>query len=151
MKKQYPLTKAEFKAEVDKYFGGKNIRAEDDLVVVIRAHLLVEMLIEMLLKRNLLNEKILNEHDFTFDMRLTLADSLRLIPDKQLVAIKQLNSIRNKFAHSIKTRIKELDINKIMVVFENKEFYGECKDDKKLMFGLGVYYLLGYLVARVFE
>ncbi len=151
MKKVYPLTESEFNNWVNKYFTGANIVSADDLTVVIRAHLLVEILIEMMLRKSLVNENILSHNDFTFDMKLTLADSMGIISVRPLSAIRQLNSIRNKFAHNIRTRLQDLDISKITKLLNGKNDFKQFKHDKKLMFGLGVHYLLGYLVDSAFS
>ena len=49
------LTKEEFSQNYKKkYFSATALLDADDLTVVVRAHLLIEMLIEMLLKKELL-------------------------------------------------------------------------------------------------
>lgn len=151
MRKVHSLTEDEFKNLVNKYFRGANILLADDLTVVIRAHLLVERLIEMLLRKKLVNIKILEHNDFTFNMKLALVDSLGIISDRLLSAIRQLNNIRNRFAHNISSQLRDVDISEITKFLNSKDYFIKFKGDNKSMLGLGVSYLLGYLIASAFN
>lgn len=162
MKKQYPITQKELKNDyIKKYFSPKSIyMAEDDLTVIIRAHLIVETLLDMLLIKHLNIEKLslLENPYFTFLMKLELIESLGLCLDKKgifLIAIKRLNTIRNYFAHYITTKLENQDISTITLPYksttEGSKTLNKYKNNNKLCFGLGVYYLLGYLEKLVFK
>jgi len=156
VKKQHPLTEDEFKQDyIDKYFRAKSLLDADDLTVVVRAHLLIEILIEILLKKELLKSDILADKDFTFYMKLMIADSMGLIPSKLLPAIKKLNNIRNEFVHNINTSLQNLDIRELTELLDVKDssrkINEQYKNNNKLLLGLAVWYLLGYLSVPVFS
>lgn len=152
---QIELTHAEFKKDyVESYFDGKILYEQDELSVVLRAHLLVEILINQLLESNLKKGDILKNKDFTFSMKLTLADSMGIIPPKVLPSVKQLNSIRNKFAHKIKSKLKDLDIREIIKFCKensSKKDILEQYTEDKLIFGVAIGYLLGRLSVPAFR
>jgi len=151
-KKEYPKSAEEFLDKyVDKYFSSSVIMHEDELAIIIRAHLLVEVLIEMFIKKKLNSDEILQERDFTFHMKTVLARSLGFGIENILEAIQQLNKIRNSFAHNIKTKLKDQKTDKILHFIADNDELEKFKSDKKVYFSLGVHSLIGFLTAAVFK
>jgi len=149
---EYPKSEKEFYREyLRKYFPTSGFINGDELVVVLRAHLLVEVLIEMLLKKNMNSDKILHERDFSSYLKIIMVQSMGLARIKIIEALQQLNTIRNNFAHNIKTELEDQSIDKIVKFIPDENMREKCKYAKKLSFGLGISYLLGAFVNDVFD
>src|SRR5579863_5920276 len=77
--------------------------AEDDLAAVIRTHTFVESALEELIRRHLVKStdeiKKFFEH-VGFTNQLALAHALDELEDWMLPALRQLQRMRNDFAHS---------------------------------------------------
>lgn len=100
-----------------KYFlplRNKKLEDSDDLSLVLRAHLLAELLMDMILKRNVKSQRRLAKQNLTFSMKLTIIDSFRLIPEKLINGLEALNSIRNQFAHDLRTSLENVDFDIII-------------------------------------
>jgi len=146
-------SKDNFKAEyVDKYFSAAIFMSSDPLSVVLKAHMLVENLIERLIASRLKKENILDERDFTFHLKIKLIESMNLLTEDLLVSIRRLNKIRNDLAHEIKTDFEQLDISDVLKCFEQyipkyEPHYSQA--DKMQKFGFAMYHLLATLSGIV--
>jgi len=158
-KKEYPETKNHFNKNYrEKYFSPLEIRKNDDLTIVVRGHLLIETLIEMLLQKNLEQEKILSDRDFTYFMKIELIYSLGLIDKEFLVILQKFGEIRNAFAHQLGVSLNDLkkETNEFVnrIGEKNKELdklFKANKTNLKLLFGMGISFLLGFLAKAVFD
>ena len=140
----------EFKEYVLKYFDGKVVLESDDLTIVIRAHLLVENILEKLLK-GCLDITVFEERDLSFNLKLKMAQSMNLLEDLY-PAIKRLNKIRNDFAHKIETKIETMDISVFIQLYENEgrendPTWKAALNNKKACFGIVIHYILSRLVS----
>ncbi len=138
----------DFKKYVFEYFDGAVLWNSDDLTVVIRAHLLVENIIERILAKSLRLE-VFDDRELTFSFKLKMAQSLNLLDDLY-PAIKRLNNIRNEFAHNIETKMQSVDITILIDLFESKggrnlPGWEEILKNKKVCFGTVIHYILGRL------
>ncbi len=117
MKKVYPKDEMDFLTTyLHEYFypaHGKKIEDADDLGLVLRAHLLAELLMDLILKKNVKCERMISRRELTFSMKLTIIESFGLIPEKFILVLEQLNSIRNQFAHDLRTSFKSVDFGAI--------------------------------------
>ena len=96
-----------------RYFlaSGTEIAKSDDVGLVLRAHLLAELLMDSILKKNTRNHRLIKRRDLHFSMKLAVVDSFGLIPEKTVHALETLNVIRNKFAHDVRMKLKNLDLS----------------------------------------
>jgi len=141
-------TENEFKEHVFKYFDGRAVLESDDLTVVIRAHLLIENIIEKILCKNI-DLKTFEDRELTFNFKMKMAQSLGLLDDLY-PAIQRLNKIRNEFAHNIETKIESTDIGIFIELYENAGYGNDfvwkaALKDKKACFGIVIHYILGKL------
>ena len=124
----------------------KFIRAEVNEVVSIirethsiilpflRFHLLTENLLERIVISHLARAKrFLDEANPRYYHKLCLVDSFNILDEKTMGAIKNLNSIRNRLAHSRKASISVKDLDRIGNHFgkEYKKLRAECLNDTK--------------------
>ena len=142
----------EFQKYTAKYFDGKSIRQSDGLTVVIRGHLLIETALEVLLSQYL-DLKVFEDRDLSFDDKLKLAQSMKLLGDLY-APIKRLNKIRNDFAHKIETKIQDVDIE-VFVQFikarkhDDSEIFKTYIEEKQLYLGQIIHYILGCLMGII--
>jgi len=92
----------------------KSLQSEDDLGLVVRAHIHIEHELEQFIKACLPNQKELGRMGYSGRVRLALACGLRPSLKGPLNAIGRL---RNDFAHELGTRLVEERINKIYKTF----------------------------------
>ena len=74
------------------------LRGEDDLGVVIRAHILIESKLEAFLRRRIPRYKYLEEKRFSYAAKIDLALAMGLNP-RFSAPLRKLGQIRNDFAH----------------------------------------------------
>ncbi len=91
------------------------LKERDSLIFpFIRFHLLTENILERIaiceLKRA---DRILDKGNLTYHQKLCLVDSFDVVEDIALQALKNLNTIRNKFAHTKTQNISLDDIDRI--------------------------------------
>ncbi len=149
MKKSYSISQEEFKQSLNKYFLGKSLYFTDDLVAVVTAHLLVEVLVDQCLINQLgfKKTKVFEGADFTVGLKLQLIEAATLIPNELLAAVRKLNKIRNDFAHNLGQTLADADLDLLISFAEqNAEIKkGLRKLDKKQIFGCVAAYVLGRL------
>ena len=92
------------------------IRLETDpVMLILRAHLYSENLLERFLIANLpRGDKIIeNGSNFSYSQKLLLVDSFNTVSDSIITALRNLNRIRNQCAHELDKKISSTDINKL--------------------------------------
>lgn len=157
--KKYPETLESFEKDYkNKYFCAKAILDADELTVVLRGHLLAESLIEKFLKDNLKEDIILKDRNFEYFQKIELLYSLGYIRKEIFTILQLLGEIRNKYAHHLGISFNDIDelisdfINRVKFVNPRmEEMIKKYNDDHKLLFGLGVQYLLGYFTGAAFN
>lgn len=165
MKRIYPSDIMDFMMNyLHKYFmpkPNKKIEDVDDLGLVLRAHLLAELLMDMILKRSIKSERLISRRDLTFNMKLTIIDSFKLIPEKLILVLETLNSVRNQFAHDIRTTLEGVDFDVIVkecgagpvpkkVLWRIRRDYKSKRDWKRFLFTSSMGGCLTDLVHRAF-
>ena len=86
-------------------------RHADELTIVLKGHLVVEYMLDSIIKEKFKNpNKILS---YSFYRKLEILHSLGFLPDYLFKNIETLNKIRNKYAHDLKY---SLDINELFVI-----------------------------------
>ena len=116
-----------------------SIMRETDNIIFpfLRFHLLTENLLERIVISHLARAKLfLDKANPSYYHKLCLVDSFDILDEKTMVAIKNLNSIRNRLAHSRESSISVEDLDKIGNRFgqEYLELRAEwLSDTKELM------------------
>jgi len=85
---------------------------EDELGVVIRAHINIEARLLELLELRVVDPKHLERMDLDFGQRVNLAVALGLKPE-HAPALRALGSLRNAFAHRLDTLLTEDRVNNL--------------------------------------
>src|SRR2546422_75986 len=108
---------------VDEYFERLK-KHEDELGIVLKTHLLVEYLLNTIIKERCKSpEKILKDHrSFPFSVKLQIVYSMGLLPEFVFKNIAKLNGLRNEFAHNLSVRIQKID----------RKYFGEDGEEKTL-------------------
>ena len=91
----------------------ESLSVEDDLGMVVRAHIHVEaMLLEMI---DLLvpNPEPLKKMELEFHQRVTLAVALGKLDEKEAPALRALGKLRNDFAHRLDTQLSKDRVNNL--------------------------------------
>jgi hypothetical protein len=92
----------------------RHLRSEDDLGLVVRAHIHIEYELNQFIKICLPNHEELGRMEYSGRVRLALACGLRSSLKRPLKAIGKL---RNDFAHQLGTTITEERVNTIYSTF----------------------------------
>jgi hypothetical protein len=121
-----PLNENELKdklAVIDQYINQQS----DDLVLILRVHLLIEHYIEEIIRLSVKrSDYIIDDGRVTFYHKLCFLQSLDVIPENYIASILKLNKIRNNYSHELNYKISERDIDLIGIPL------GEQYNDIKL-------------------
>ncbi|MDQ7797612.1 MAG: hypothetical protein RDU76_01540 [Candidatus Edwardsbacteria bacterium] len=106
-----------FEEYIDKEYNkfSLTLDSKDDVVlVVLRFHLIVENLMERIIKTKLKRgDKIIESGHLSFNQKLQLVDAFDILDNTCIQAIKNLNTVRNKCAHDKDKTITVNDIENI--------------------------------------
>jgi hypothetical protein len=84
---------------------------EDQLSLIVTGHLYVEYWLEWLIRKSIPRpEKLLDSVNLTFVEKLAVAESLGLLRNSLVKAIRRLNNIRNQIAHKLEYQIPQEDL-----------------------------------------
>jgi hypothetical protein len=94
----------------------------EPLVQILKAHLYTENFLEKIILATLVRgDKIVENGNFTYHNKLLICESADVISDSLVSSLRNLNKLRNKFAHQLDMQISEADITRIGSPF-GKEF-----------------------------
>jgi hypothetical protein len=101
-----------------------------ELSSILKAHLFVERLIDSLIENKLTNPASFFKNQISFSLKLDIAHSLGIIPDRMLSTIKSLNGIRNKYAHDLNYQVTLGELNALKLDWEpiQKEAFDGAKE-----------------------
>jgi hypothetical protein len=86
----------------------------DPTMLVLRAHLFSENLLERLLTFKLpRGDKIVEGGNLSYHQKLVLVDALDCVPDPVVSSLRNLNKLRNQCAHELDKKITDGDITKV--------------------------------------
>lgn len=86
---------------------------KEPLSIVITGHLFIESFINHIIETKFkLSHLILENRDFTFNLKIEILKSKNYLDDKIYFDIKLLNQLRNKFAHNLLYNIADFDMSK---------------------------------------
>lgn len=136
-----------------KYLSGQGISRSDELTVVVRGHLLVEAAMNAILEMKFTNDCFLKKGRVTFAAKMRLCRSLGIMKEDVYSAIKQLNDIRNDFAHILHA---DLDVKKMDILFQilERDPHGmtalkTAPDDRKALLGLSVHVIINRFLQDI--
>jgi hypothetical protein len=101
-----------------------------ELGSILKAHLYIERLIESLIEEKLEKPESFFRNQVSFNLKIDLAHSLGILSDRLISPIKSLNSIRNKYAHSLDFQVSFEELNSLKLDWEkiqDKAFEGAKK------------------------
>lgn len=86
----------------------------DPVMLVLRAHLYSENLLERLILAHLSRgDKLLENGSLTYHQKLVLVEAVEGLPDSITSSLRRLNKLRNQCAHELGKKIVEIDITKM--------------------------------------
>ncbi len=84
---------------------------EDELGLIIKGHLLIEFIINLIIQKRCKSPNvILEDHrTYSFSVKLQLVYSMDLLPKHIYLNIRKVNKIRNQLAHNLELDTDKLD------------------------------------------
>lgn len=96
------------------------LTGEDELGVIVRAHIHVEAMLIRFLELFVANPAALDAMDLTYEQRVHLAVAFGF--KKQYAApLKAFGKLRNSFAHKINFKLKDSDVNNLYKAFDGDD------------------------------
>jgi hypothetical protein len=89
-------------------------KENDTTMLVLRAHLFAENLMERIIQVSLpRGDKIIENGSYTFAQKLALIDALEIIKDSIVSSLRNLNKLRNQCAHDLSKTIGDADVTRV--------------------------------------
>lgn len=89
-------------------------RETDPTVLVLRAHLFSENLLERLLRLKLpRGDKLVQSASFSFSQKLLIVEAMDVLNDAAISSLRALNRLRNQCAHELGKSITDADVVKV--------------------------------------
>ncbi|TEW47085.1 hypothetical protein [Psychromonas algicola] len=86
----------------------------DQLVQILKAHLYTENFLEKIILATLIRgDKLIEKGNFSYHHKLLICESVDALPDTLVSSLRNLNKLRNKFAHQMDMQISEADVTKV--------------------------------------
>ena len=122
----------------------------DPTMLVLRAHLFSENLLERLINFKLpRGDKVIENGSLSYHQKLLLVESLDCIPDSIVSSLRNLNKLRNQCAHELNKKIADGDVTRIGSPL-GKEFTRlkrQSKFDDAILLQLVINYVCGFLTG----
>ncbi len=126
----------------------------DPIMLVLRAHLFSENLLERLINFKLpRGDKVIESGNLTYNQKLVLVDALDCLPDSFTSSLRSLNKLRNQCAHELHRTITDSDVTRIGSPF-GKEFTRMKRDvkfDEIALLRKLVNHICGFLTGTCFH
>lgn len=121
---------------------------KDPIMMLLRAHLYSEAVLEDLIRHRLPNGEVVNKKaQLEYHQKLLLVEAMGLLVTPHVAALKALNKVRNQFAHQIDKELTFDDVQRIGSplgkTFESHKQQGGSDTLETLKI------LLGYLCGRL--
>jgi hypothetical protein len=123
----------------------------DPTMLVLRAHLFSENLLERLITFNLpRGDKVIESGNLSYHQKLVLIEALDRLPDSIISTLRNLNKLRNQCAHELDKKITDGDITRIGSPLgkEFTRFKREAKFEESVLLRKVIDYVSGYLTAN---
>ncbi|MCY7297509.1 hypothetical protein [Alteromonas sp. a30] len=86
----------------------------EPLVQVLKAHLYTENFLEKVILSALeRGDKLVENGSFSYHQKLLICEATDILPDSLISSLRNLNKLRNKFAHQLDMNIAESDVLRI--------------------------------------
>lgn len=131
----------------------EHLTGDNELQVVLRAHLYLEHVVIEFMKEALPKHHFLKMDRINFRTKVEIAASLDLIPDELIPAIMKVNELRNNVAHDLRYVVSGRDKKKFFDLFPDlgKELilYGGEKRNKYPLEKVGLGHMFKVLVVLI--
>jgi len=115
-------------------------QVEEPLPLVVQAHLHFENFLDAIIQRKFRHGSIiLDRHDFTFALKVTVLRAKNYLPDSIYQDLLLVNSLRNKFAHNLFYECGDFDMSQFSYCESLKSLYGEIAGRKSTKSLVNVY------------
>ena len=104
----------EFKRQFSTFIENKT----DEMAVVLKSHLIVEHYIDQYIATAFPSIANTNKLNLRFSSKIEMINNPRTIFGYYSDSLKQLNSLRNKFAHNLEYTISDVDLSKMKEVMD---------------------------------
>jgi len=96
-------------------------RIDEEALTVIKSHLLIERFLDIIIEQNFDYPEFLELSRLNFSQKIPLARAIKGDTHYEHIwdTIKNINKIRNMFAHRLDTTEKDQKINQIISIFQN--------------------------------
>ncbi|MCG2584142.1 hypothetical protein [Massilia sp. TS11] len=126
---------------------------KDPIMLILRAHLFSENLLERLINFRLpRGDKVIENGNLNYHQKLVLAEALECLSDPIVSSLRNLNKLRNQCAHELHKKITEGDITRIGSPLGKNftRFKRDAKFDEAALLRKVVDYICGYISATCF-
>jgi hypothetical protein len=118
----------------DRMLGAQFITAtsgDDDLAIIIRAHLYLESTLSLLIEEHLVEPGALEVDRLNFSTKVGLAVALGALPITLREPLQMANSLRNRFAHDIHAQVSASQVDRFFKSF-SKDDRAVISEDRAL-------------------
>ncbi|MFO0106219.1 MAG: hypothetical protein ACK52H_02890 [Burkholderiales bacterium] len=122
----------------------------DPTMLVLRAHLFSENLLERLLNFKLpRGDKVIESGNLSYHQKIVLVDALDCIPDSIVSSLRNLNKLRNQCAHELDKKITDGDVTRVGSPLGKNftRFKRDANFDDAILLRNVIDYVCGFLTA----
>ncbi|QJF16999.1 hypothetical protein HHA33_10800 [Phytobacter diazotrophicus] len=114
---------------LDQYAMERLVFDEEELSPILKGHIFIEKILENLISRNFVDQKVFFKSTRSFDLKVDLALAMGLIDEKYYSAFKAINKVRNGYAHKHDYKVSLAELNAFKFDWEsiqNKAYKVAC-------------------------
>lgn len=122
----------------------------DPTMLILRAHLFTENLLERLIRLNLpRGDKVIEAASLSYAQKLVLVEALEALPDAVASSLRGLNKLRNQCAHQLGRVISDADVVRIGSPLGSSftQFHRKAKYDPTETLRKVTSYVAGYMTG----
>lgn len=120
--------------------------------LILKAHLIVEYLMDGFLRTHLGDKAApIFDLDLTFYKKLSLVSGYKLLPENIVVALKRLNQLRNKCAHTLSLKVTREDALALFESIKDGMPYSNYDGDLRFLLLRYLGWIAGYLTPKTWE
>lgn len=109
-------------------------KGEDELQIVLRAHLYIEYELEKMLRNYFVEPKVFLGKDPSFSSKLNLVVALGLLPKDKLSPYEKFNTLRNRYAHRLRFSVTDEKLDELASSLDKelkRDFFDKDWNKKK--------------------
>lgn len=85
-----------------------------DVLKLLNVHLLTEYYLEQIILSVLSRgDRLLDDRGVQYSFKLKIVESMDVLPDNLVTALKQMNKLRNSISHEMEYSVSEADIDRV--------------------------------------